>query len=183
MKNLLTILCLTFLFIACQPASDNSANEAFENNSKTVMAVLDGFQNENLNYDALYSKDVVFANTNVGATKDSLTLDDEKANNKANWAFLDFKLLTDPVSLLPGVNAETKMADGSVRLYGNWQVTLAATDSTEARSGEIKVYQSFDFDADGKINFQQGYGDFTGIRNLINGGDDDYGDSDDTTEE
>ena len=168
MKFIFSILCLSFLFISCQPAADNSANEAFEKNSKTVMAVLDGFQNENLDYDALYSKDVVFANTNVGAKKDSLTLDDEKANNKANWAFLDFKLLADPVSLLPGVNADTKMADGSVRYYGDWQVTKPATDSTEARSGEIRVYQSFDFDADGKIIFQQGYGDFTGIRNLIN---------------
>ncbi len=177
MKFIFSFLCLSLLFIGCKPMEDNSANDAFEKNSKTVMAVLDGFQNENLDYDALYSKDVIFANTNVGATKDSLTLDDERAANKANWAFLDFKLLTDPVSLLPGVNADTKMADGSVRLYGNWKVTLTATDSTEARSGTIQVYQSFDFDADGKINFQQSYGDFTGIRNAINGGDDDDDDA------
>ncbi|RLD28403.1 MAG: hypothetical protein DRI75_06685 [Bacteroidetes bacterium] len=173
MRFIYSILCLSFLFVACQPAPDNSANEAFEKNSKTVLSLLEGFQNESHDYDILYSKDVVVADNGFGSTRDSLNLDDIKASDKMNWDALDFKLLTDP-DLLPGVNAETKLADGSVRYYGTWEVTRTATDSTEAKSGELRIYQSFDFDADGKIIFQQGYGDFSGlIRYLFSSDDDD----------
>ncbi len=184
MKHLLTILCLTFLFIACQPAPDNSASEAFEENSKTVLTVLEGFQNENLDHQAYYATDFVGLVTVFGSDKDSLSLDESIENDKNNWKFLDFKLLDDPVVLLPGVNAETKMADGSVRYYGDWEVTLPATDSTEARSGVLKIYSSFDFNEEGKIINEVGYGDFTGIiRYLMSSDDDDNGDNDDDATE
>ena len=168
MKIIYSILCLSLMLLACQPKVDNSASVAFEANSKTVLAVLDGFQAESIDYASIYADDAVIAVTGFGASKDSLNLDELKASDQDNWTALDFKLLTDPVVLLPGVNADTKMAVGSVRYYGAWEVTRPATDSTEARSGVLKIYQSFDFDADGKINNQSGYGDFTGIRNYIN---------------
>ena len=177
MKFIYSILCLSFLFISCQPAVDNSANEAFEKNSKTVMSVLEGFQNESLDHQAFYATDFVGLITGFGADKDSLSLDDAIANDKENWEMLDFKLLDDPVVLLPGVNAETKKADGSVRYYGDWEVTLPATDSTEAKSGVLKFYSSFDFNEEGKIIYEQGYGDFTGIIRYLMSADDD------TTEE
>ncbi|MBG7631351.1 MAG: hypothetical protein IZT56_13100, partial [Bacteroidetes bacterium] len=67
------------------------------------------------------------------------------------------------IVLLPGVDADTKLADGSVRYYSNWEITKTATDSTEAKSGILKMYESFDFDKDGKIIYQQTFGDFTGL--------------------
>jgi hypothetical protein len=60
-----------------------------------------------------------------------------------------------------------------VRYYGDWQITIPATDSTEARSGVIKYYESFDFDDDGKIIYQQGYGDYGGLFGYLHGGGDD----------
>ena len=89
------------------------------------------------------------------------------ANDKQMWATFDFKLLTSPPVLLPGVNAQTKLADGSVRHYCSWEVTLPATDSTAAKSGVIKLYESYDFDAEGKIRYQQVYGDFGGLMNYL----------------
>ena len=172
MKFLYSILCLSFLFIACQPAQDNSASEAFEKNSKTVLAALEGFQNENLNHKAYYATDFVGIVTGFGADKDSLNLDESIANDKQFWAMFDFKLLNDPVNLLPGVNADTKMTDGSVRYYGDWEITLPATDSTEARTGVLKMYSSFDFDEEGKIVYNQGYGDFSGIMRYLMATDD-----------
>ena len=74
----------------------------------------------------------------------------------------NFKLLEAPV-FLPGVNPDTKEADGSVRYYGDWELTIPATDSTEAKSGVLSVYHSFDFDENGKIVYEQMYGDFTGL--------------------
>jgi hypothetical protein len=171
MKPIITILFLSVIFIGCQQKQDNSANDAFEKNSKTVMANLEGWQNENIDY-SMYSKDMVMLDTGFEATKDSLSLDELKANDKEIWKRYDFKLLTSPPVLLPGVNPQTKKADGSVRHYSTWEVTLPATDSTEARSGNIKLYESFDFDADGKILFQQVYGDFTGLMMYLNSNED-----------
>ena len=157
MKIHYAILALSVLFVGCQAPVDHSADDAFKKNSETVMKNLQGFQNENLDY-SMYSDNFTLRGTGFNQ-RDSISLDEMKANDAKGWATYDFKLLTDPLVLLPGVNVETKKPDGSVRYYGTWQVTLPATDSTEARTGTIKLYESFDFDADGKIVYQQNYGD------------------------
>ncbi len=161
MKFMYSILCLSILFVSCAPPVDNSAAEAFEKNSQTVIANLEGFQNENIDY-SQYAEDFILRDTGFGV-KDSVSLDEMKEYDKSLWARFDFKILTDPLVLLPGVSVDSKLADGSVRHYSDWEVTLPATDSTEARSGVIKLYESFDFDEDGKIVFQQAYGDFSGL--------------------
>lgn len=166
MKCIYSILVASILFIGCQPKPDNSANEAFEKNSKTVMANIEGWQKENLDY-SMYAKDFVMLETGFGAAKDSLTLDEVIVNDKQMWATFNFKLLTTPPVLLPGVNASTKLPDGSVRLYSSWEVTLPATDSTAAKTGVIKHYESFDFDAEGKIRYYQIYGDFGGLMSYL----------------
>ena len=162
MRFLFFYLCFAFLLLGCKTEADNSANLAFEANSKTVLANLQGFQNENLDY-SVYSKDFSLMETTIGAEKESITLDEMMASDKEMWETFDFKMLTDPPVLLPGVNPDTKKPDGSVRHYSTWEVTLPATDSTEGKTGVIKLYESFDFDADGKILTQQIYGDFTGL--------------------
>lgn len=166
MKCIYAILLLSLLFIACEPKTDNSAKEAFEKNSKTVLANLDGWQSENLDY-SMYSKDFTMLETGFGADKDSLTLDEMMAYDKQTWATFNFKLLSSPPVLLPGVNPDTKLADGSVRLYSTWEVMVPATDSTAAKSGVLKLYESYDFDAEGKIRYQQVYGDFGGLMGYL----------------
>jgi hypothetical protein len=168
MRTLFFYLCFAFLLIGCKAEVDNSANEAFEANSKTVLTNLQGFQNENLDY-SMYAKDFTMLETTFGAEKESITLDEMMASDKQMWETLDFKMLTDPPVLLPGVNTDTKMPDGSVRHYSTWEVTLPATDSTEAKTGIINLYESFDFDPDGKILNQQVYGDFTGLMMYLMG--------------
>ncbi len=166
MRFFSSIICLTLLIVSCQPKLDNSINEAFEKNSKTIMTYLEGYQNESLDYDALFSKDYWMLDTHVGADNDSLTIVDVIKNDKEGWSTADFKIVS-PINLLPGVDADTKKADGSVRYYADWEITISATDSTDARSGVMRIYESFDFDAEGKINFQQYYGDFGGLRNQL----------------
>jgi hypothetical protein len=160
MKIIYSILFVSIFFMACQPKADNSANEAFEKNSQTVLANLEAFQNESMDYSE-YAEDFVMRGTGFGET-DSLSLDDMKTNDKRIWEKFNFKMVNEAV-LLPGVDVDTKKADGSVRHYSNWEVTLPATDSTESKSGVIKLYESFDFNEEGKIVFQQVYGDFTGL--------------------
>lgn len=166
MKSIYAILFLSILFVACQSKPDNSANEAFEKNSKTVLDNLEGFQNENIDY-SVYAKDFAMLETGFGTPKDSLNLEEMKANDKQMWATFNFKLLDAPPVLLPGVNPDTKLADGSVRFYSSWEVTLPATDSTAAKSGAVKLYESYDFDAEGKIRYQQVYGDFGGLMGYL----------------
>jgi len=178
MKSIFSILCLSIMFIACQPKPDNSAKDAFEKNSQTVLDNLKAFQDENVDY-SQYASDFVMRGTSFGA-KDSLSLDDVMKSDKWLWENYDLKLLTDPIVLLPGVNPDTKELDGSVRYYGEWQVTIPATDSTEAKSGVVKYYESYDFDDEGKILFQQGYGDTSGLFDALHDNDDD---SDDAAEE
>lgn len=167
MKSIFYYLFLALVFVGCKTEVDNSVNEAFEANSKTVLTNLDGFENENLDY-SMYAKDFVSLETMFGAEKDSMNLNELIANDKRNWELFDFELLTKPTVLLPGVNPQTRMTDGSVRHYSDWKVTLPATDSTEARSGVIQLYESYDFNEEGKILVQQVYGDFTGLMMYLN---------------
>lgn len=146
--------------------SDDSAQALFEENSKTVMAALEAFQNETLDHDSFYSEEFMLIPTGQGSP-DSASLDDLKKIDQRNWEALDFKLLTDPVSLLPGVSADSKQPDGSIRFYGAWEVSVPATDSTEGKSAIIKMYHSYDFDENGKIAVQQGYGDFGGLTRVL----------------
>ncbi len=167
MKFIYYYVFLTILLVGCKTEIDNSVNETFETNSKTVLANLEGWENENLDY-TMYADDFVMRATSFGAEKDSLSLKEVMDNDKQTWSRYDFKLLTKPSVLLPGVNAQTRMPDGSVRHYSDWEVILPATDSTEARSGVIHLYESFDFNSEGKIMFQQVYGDFSGIMMYLN---------------
>ncbi len=167
MKAIFFYLFIATLFVGCKTEVDNSVQEAFENNSKTALANLKGFESENVDY-SVYAEDVVMRQVVFGAEKDSMSLEEMKNSDQALWDRFDLKILTKPIVLLPGVNPETKKADGSVRHYTDWEVTLPATDSTEARSGVIQLYESYDFDADGKIVLQQVYGDFTGLMMHLN---------------
>lgn len=171
MKRLFVILGLAILVASCQTSpKENPADEAFRKNSETVLANLEQWQNENIDY-SMYADDFVMFDTGFNAEKDSLSLDEMKESDKQLWENYDFRLLTDPPQLLPGVNPDTKMPDGSVRHYSEWEVTLPATDSTEAKSGTINLYESFDFNEEGKITLQQIYGDFTGLMMSLHGQD------------
>ncbi len=170
MKFIYTILAVGVL-VACQPTAettDNSATEAFEKNSKTVMTYLEGFQNESIDYAALVSKDYLDVTTNFDSKIDSTDYDAMIENDKGLWSMYDFKLEIGPGGLLPGVNVDTKLADGSVRYYGDWTVTLPATDSTEAKTGLLSAYSSFEFDEEGKIASSQFFGDVSGLMQYLN---------------
>ncbi|MEO6348079.1 MAG: hypothetical protein ABIO60_09250 [Aquaticitalea sp.] len=180
MKFMYCALCLSLLFIGCKDANDNktmkeddskmSMNDVFKKNSETVMANLKGWQNENVDY-SMYAKDFVMLETVFGVEKDSVNLNEMMDSDKMMLKNYDFKMVTDPV-LLPGVNSDTKKMDGSVRYYSEWEVTRVATDSMPAKTGNLQVYESFDFDENGKIMMQQMYGDFTGLMMYLNSKDD-----------
>ncbi len=174
MRKFLISASLLLILVGCKSESENPeaaamavAEAAFATNSQTVLANLTGWQNENLDY-SMYADDFVMLDTGFGAKKDSISKSEMMAMDQQMWQYFDFKLLNEP-QLLPGVNSDTKKMDGSVRHYCAWEVTRTATDSTEAKSGTILLYESFDFNEEGKILYQQVYGDFTGLMNYLMG--------------
>lgn len=161
MKRILMVLSVCALVIACQPKEDNSAKEAFEKNAATMKTAMENWVNKTPDY-SLFADDFITLDTGYGATVDTLTLEQVKENDK--WALenLEFKILNE-INVLPGVNADTKAMDGSTRAYIDWEVTRTATDSTPARTGVLRLYHSYDFNEEGKIIYDQTYGDFSGI--------------------
>ncbi|MBT8254325.1 MAG: hypothetical protein HKN00_11170 [Flavobacteriaceae bacterium] len=169
MRQIAILVSILFLFTGCQPDTNKAEQQkneetkaAFERNSETVLSMLASFENEKPDY-SMHADDFVSRATGFGAEQDSIFLKDVKLMDKINLERYDFKLLTNPPVLLPGVNPETNEMDGSVRYYVDWEVSKAATDSTPARSGIVKMYQSVDFNEAGKITYVQTYGDFTGL--------------------
>lgn len=164
-----SMLGLALLIVGCKAEPDNSANELFKKNSETVLKSITDWENETLDY-SIFAENAVGLNTFFGAKVDTILIQSEesKAMDKAFLKRYDFEFSPNPPVLLPGVSVDTKLPDGSVRYYGSWKVTLPATDSTEAKSGVVKVYNSLDFDENGKIIYTQGYGDYSGIMNYLN---------------
>ena len=95
-------------------------------------------------------------------------LEDKIQGWKKAFAKYDFNLVTEDLQLLPGVNAKTGLPDGSVRVYFDWEAVIPATDSTERKAVMIAYYESWDFDADGKIWLTQIYGDETAAMQTLN---------------
>ena len=139
------------------------------------MANIKNWEAETMDY-SQYAADFILGGTAFDS-KDSISLEEMKVMDEGFLSRYDFKIASDSINLLPGVDPETKKMDGSVRHYIDWEVTLSATDSTEARSGVIHIYEYFVFNDDGKIINQAGYGDFGGIMEYLH--DDDEEDDDD----
>ena len=168
MKNIFSLLFLAVLFIGCNQTKESEFTdpnelamyETFKRNSETVVNYLNSWAQENVDYSIYSESNFWYRETAFGSPSDSANLEELMVNDKELWANYNFKLLTEPPNLLPGVDAETKRLDGSVRHYIDWEVTRPATDTTDEKVGVIKIYESFDFDEAGKISFQQVYGDF-----------------------
>ena len=157
MKKIIYTLLVCAIIISCNSVknSDNlAATKSFEENSKTMQLLLESYANESVDY-SKFSDDVVFKGTLLGAP-DTLRLDQIKSIHKEFFAKYDVKHMA-PFNFLQGVNPETGESDGSVRFYYDMQVT----NSSNGKSVVIPIYESFDFDEDGKALYVQWYCDWT----------------------
>ena len=139
--------------VSVEVTYDNIA-KIFNKNCETVLAYEQAFCQENIDYEMFYSDNAIVKGTILG-DKDSMFVADRKIAHKELWKKYDFEM--SPLNPLPGVNPETKKMDGSVRMY--FDITI--TSSENGKSVTIPMYNSFDFDDDGKICYLQYYGDFT----------------------
>ena len=135
--------------------SNDKTSEIFDKNCETVREYEKAFCQENIDYDRFYAANAIVKGTTLGA-KDSMNVKERMIVHQEMWEKYDFEI-SKPLNLLPGVNAETKEMDGSVRMYFNLTITL----TENSKSITIPMYESYDFDDSGKILFLQYYGDLT----------------------
>ena len=157
MKKILYSIFLSFFLFSCNSGTQSNkatSTEAFEKNSKTMQTLLDGYANESVDY-SHFSEDVVFKGTLLGAP-DSLKLDQIKGMHNQFFEKYDVKHMAQ-FNFLQGVNPDTGESDGSVRFYYDMQVT----NSSNGKSVVIPIYESFDFDDQGKAVYVQWYCDWT----------------------
>lgn len=169
MKFTLPLFAL-LLLASCASDADVSSNadELFAQNSATAMALIEDFDNEDLAaVTAHFADSARWRPTKFGQT-DTVSLATKVEKWEASWAQYDFNLATEEVRLLPGVNAETQKADGSVRVYFDWELVRPETDSTDRKSVVVSYYESWEFDAAGKIWWTQIYGDATAAMAALN---------------
>jgi hypothetical protein len=160
MKKTIYLLTAIVCIFACNTSvelevTNNKVSAIFEKNCETVREYEDAFCKENIDYERFYAANAIIKGTTLGA-KDSMNVEDRKVAHQQMWQKYDFSI-SQPLNLLPGVNPETKEVDGSVRMYFNLTITLTENE----RSIIIPMYESYDFDEDGKIVFLQYYGDLT----------------------
>jgi len=169
-QNLLLLPAI--LMLACTaPSDDVSVGEAdalFANNSETAMALIRDFDNEDLDGVRSHFADSARWRPTTFGKIEPATIEDKMKGWEAAWKIYDFDLVTTDLQLLPGVDVETKEPDGSVRVYFDWDLVRPATDSTERKSVTLSYYESWDFDADGKIWLTQIFGDETAAMNALN---------------
>ena len=142
--------------IICMSSCTNTSDDLFNKNCETVRDYVKSFCAENIDYDKFYAENAIIRGTTLGEFNMELDVEDRKIAHKQMWEKYDFNVL-EPFDILPGVNAETKELDGSARMYTNLQVTLTENQ----RSIIIPMYESYDFDENGKIQVFQYFGDFT----------------------
>ena len=159
MKKTIYFLTVILFVFACNSevsveVKNDNVSKIFEKNCETVIAYETAFCQENIDYEKFYSDKAIIKGTILG-DKDSMYVADRKIAHQELWQKYDFSMtLLNP---LPGVNPETKKMDGSVRMYFNLTITLTENEN----SITIPMYESFDFDDEGKILFLQYYGDLT----------------------
>ena len=159
MKKTIYFLFVIFFFAACNfkdPSIAESENifKVYEKNCETVLAYENAFCQENIDYEKFYSEKAIIKGTMLG-DKDSMFVADRKIAHQELWKKYDFSM--SPLDPLPGVNPETKKMDGSVRMY--FDITITLTENGNFVT--MPMYNSFDFDDEGKILYLQYYGDFT----------------------
>lgn len=166
MKLIAIVLGWSFLVVACQNTTENSTliKVTYERNSKSILALLESKENEKVDYNRFYAEDFEIVGTIFGQA-DPVTYEQMIKIDRAAWAALDFEI--NPINLLPGVDADTKEPDGSVRYYGEWKVTRPATASNSEKSATLRVYSAYTFNEEGKITQELTYGDFTGLNNYL----------------
>ena len=156
MKKILLASVVATGLAACSSSNPNSLT--FVRNAETVERVFRAFEAEDGEaFWAEFANTAVWRGTGVNAPT---TLSREKMQGvyDAFWGEFDYEIVGD-LHFQPGVNPETQLPNGSVNGMFLWEVSRMAPDSSERRSVQLWIYESFDFSDEGQIVFTQVFSD------------------------
>ncbi len=156
MKKILLVAAVASGLAACSSSNPNSLT--FVRNAETVERVFRAFEAEDGEaFWAEFANTALWRGTGVNAPT---TLSREKMQGvyDAFWGEFDYEIVGD-LHFLPGVNPETQLPSGSVNGMFLWEVSRMAPDSSERRSVQLWIYESFDFNDEGQIVFTQVFSD------------------------
>ena len=156
MKKLLSIL-LVSIFMSCS----QGGHPDFAKNTATAKKMLE-LQGSEADFQAqldLIHQDVKWQPVFFGSTEIGK---EEFGQYLKAWQDEMEDVVYTADNWLPGVLAETGMADGSVRSYGTWSGTHTKT----GKKWEVKAYHTWDF-KDGQIITGGDYFDATGLVNFL----------------
>jgi len=149
-------LGLALGLFSCSSADPTSLT--FVRNAETVERVFRAFEAEDgESFWAEFAETAVWRGTGVNAPT---TLSREKMQGvyDAFWGEFDYEIVGD-LHFQPGVNHETQLPNGSVNGMFLWEVSRMAPDSSERRSVQLWIYESFDLNKEGQIVFTQVFSD------------------------
>jgi len=149
-------LGLALGLFSCSSADPTSLT--FVRNAETVERVFRAFEAEDGEaFWEAFAETAVWRGTGVNAPT---TLSREKMQGvyDAFWGEFDYEIVGD-LHFQPGVNPETQLPNGSVNGMFLWEVSRMAPDSSERRSVQLWIYESFDFNEEGQIVFTQVFSD------------------------
>ncbi|MGB1576948.1 MAG: nuclear transport factor 2 family protein [Flavobacteriales bacterium] len=156
MKKILLVSAFASGLAACSSSNPNSLT--FVRNAETVERVFRAFEAEDGDaFWAEFAETAVWRGTGVNAPT---TLSREKMQGVYNafWEEFDYEIVGD-LNFQPGVNPETQLPNGSVNGTFLWEVSRVASESSERRSVQLWIYESFDFNEEGQIVFTQVFSD------------------------
>ena len=151
MKYSILVIIAAFLFSCTTQNETNNiivdVEQKFINNCNSVQAYLNDFVNESIDYKKFFNDTCKVRGTYFNS-EGPTNVDDRISLHKEMWTKYDFAI-SDSINFLPGVNAETKEMDGSVRFYFDWTVS----NTENGKSITLPLYMSFDFDIMVKLIF------------------------------
>ena len=149
-------LGLAFALQSCSPADSNALS--FVTNAETVERVFRAFEAEDEEaFWAEFAETAMWRGTGVNAPT-TLSREKMKGVYDAFWGEFDYQIVGN-LHFQPGVNPETQLPNGSVNGMFLWEVSRMAPGSSERRSVQLWIYESFDFNEDGQIVFTQVFSD------------------------
>ena len=153
MKKLILLTLLT-VFISCSKQSNSSS---YDENVKIVKKFLELQASESGFEDQLemIHPEVMWQPAFHGASQVGK---EAMGQYLKGWQDAMEGVVYTPENYLPGVSADTKLADGSVRSYGKWTGIHSAT----GKSWELSSYHTWDF-KDGLIISGGDYFDASGF--------------------
>lgn len=167
MKTITLALCASILVIGCNQSStqtgsaiDSETKAAYEKNLAELKAMINAYENEQLDEWSKYVADSARWNpAGYGALP----------STKEQWAAALTGYVADWDSLklmnanyLPGLDQNTKEFDGSVRYYGLWVGRHKSGIETS-----LSYYATADFNSDGKVVVYSEYYDVGGLLNAL----------------